>query len=50
MFGAGLVIRPDHSSERGSKGLSLKFLPTDVLDAERLDLEQVGEDKTCGEK
>ena len=32
----------------GLAGFSLKLLPMDVADAEGLDLEQVGEDKTCG--
>ena len=39
-----------HSSERARRGFSLKLLPMDVVDAEGLDLEQVGEDRTCGKE
>ena len=34
----------------GPQGFSLELLPMDVVDAEGLDLEQVGEDKTCGKE
>ena len=51
VFGAGLAIRPDIPLQRaGSQGFSLKLLPMDVVDAEGLDLEQVGEDRTCGKE
>ena len=51
MFGAGLAIRPDIPRQQaGSQGFSLKLLPMGVVDAEGLDLEQVGEDKTCGKE
>ena len=50
-FGAGLAIRPDIPHQRaGSQGFSPKLLPMDVVDAEGLDLEQVGEEKTCGKE
>ena len=40
-----MAIRPDIPLQRaGSQGFSLKLLPMDVVDAEGLDLEQVGED------
>ena len=48
---AGFAIRPDTPLQRaGSQGFSLKPPPMDVLDAEGLDLDQVGEDKTCGKQ
>ena len=51
VFGAGLAIRPDIPLRRaGSQWFSLKLLPMDVVDAEGLDLEQVGGDKTCGKE
>ena len=50
VFGAGFAIRPDIPQRVGSQGFSLKLLPMDVVDAEGLDLEQVGEDKTSGKE
>ena len=51
VFGAGLAIRPDIPLQRAcSQGCSLKLLPMDVVDAEGLDLEQVGEERTCGKE
>ena len=51
MFGAGLAIRQDIPHQRvGSQGFSLKLLPMDVVDAGGLDLEQVGEDRSCGKE
>ena len=51
VFGAGLANRPDIPLQRGgSQGFSLKLLPMDVVDAEGLDLEPVGEDGTCGKE
>ena len=37
-----------HSSERARRSFSLELLSMDVVDAEGLDFEQVGEDRTCG--
>ena len=51
MFGAGLAIRPDIPLQlAGSQGFLLKLRLMDVVDAEGLDLEPVGEDKTCGKE
>ena len=51
MFGAGLAIRPDIPLQRaGSQVFFLKLLPMDVVDAEGLESELVGEDKTCGKE
>ena len=49
MFGAGLAIRPDDPLQRAdAQGFSLQLLPMDVEDAEGLDSEPAGEDRTCG--
>ena len=51
VFGAGLAIRQDIPLQRvGSQGFSLELLLMDVVDAEGLDLEQVGEDRTRGKE
>ena len=41
-----MAIRPDILLQRAE--FSLNLLPIDVVDAEGLDLETVGEDRTCG--
>ena len=49
VFEAGLAIRPDILLQRaGSQVFSLKLIPMDAVDAEGLDFDQVGEDRTCG--
>ena len=51
VFGAGVAIRTDIPLQRaGSQGVSLKLLPMDVVDVEGLELEQFGEDRTCGKE
>ena len=48
---AGLAIRPDIPLQQaGSQEKTLKLLPMDVVDAERLDSEPDGEDGTCGKE
>ena len=47
----GAANQPDIRLQRaGSQVFSLKLLPIDAEDAEGLDLEQVGEDRTCWEE
>ena len=50
MFGAGFAIRPDNPLQRAdAQGFSLRLLPVDDKDAEGLDSEPAGEDRTCVE-
>ena len=39
-----------HSSDRVQRGVSLQLLHLDVEDAEGLDSEPAGEDRTCGKR
>ena len=50
MFGTGLAFRPDNPLQRAGAqgGFCLQLLSVDVEDAEGLDKEPAGEDRTCG--
>ena len=49
VFGTGSAIRPDNPLQRpDAQVFSLQLLPMDVEDAEGLDSEPAGEDRTCG--
>ena len=51
MFRAGLAEWRDiPTPATGLAGKTLKLLPMDVVDAERLDSEPAGEDGTCGKE